>query len=253
MSPKFFVYGDVHHEWKRAQRFLEHERPERVIWIGDFLDAHSAELDTPLDAQQTGLWLKETMEARPQDIFLMGNHELAYRFGPAKYNLCGWTKEKDTAFRLVFPSALWDRFKIYHVEEWNGQQLCFTHAGLGEAFFPFGRFDPKHLERLATYTIEWANDRTQAGLERYNPLFDNWDVGPMWMRWPNAKVLDGVCQIVGHTPVDYPTLRIQHWKSEDANWNLCVDCSFNFYVVFKQKHAYVVDRRHGYERLLKLP
>jgi len=237
---KFYVYGDVHFHIESAQSFLDHEKPKKVIWLGDFTDSAG---DSPERAKATGKWLRETMLARPDDIFIQSNHDLAYRFPETdKYKICGWTKEKHEAFYSEFTAELWDRFVIAHKERWNGQDVWFSHAGLNKIFFPFGKFDEAHLARISKIALDNGNK------EEYNPLLDHWHYGPMWQRWSVFPLLDGICQVVGHSTYECPQIRAIADKPE---WNICFDCAHTYYGVFKEKHVYAINRHKGYEHLIK--
>lgn len=238
----FWVYGDVHTHIDAVKRFLEHQKPSRVIWLGDWLDRHS-EQDGPLTCIQVAIFLKNLMLARPQDIFIMGNHELAYRYpNVEKYRICGGTAAKVKAFNEHFPPELWKRFVLAHVEEWNGQTILFSHAGFTKRRFPFGKFDKAHLERISKIAIE-AGAKSDD-----NVLLDDWSEGPMWMRWQYFPLFEGICQVVGHTTYDKPQIRAIKDKPE---WNLGMDCAHTYYAVFKEKHAYAINRKTGSEHLLR--
>ncbi len=238
----FYVYGDVHLHIDAVQSFLAHKRPDKVIWLGDWFDSHKTQ-DEAFETRQTAIQLKAIMTSRPQDVFIMGNHELAYRFNKHdKYKMCGWTPEKQKACEDVFSEEFWNRFVLYHKERWNRKNIYFSHAGLSKEFFPFEVFDEPHLGRIAKIAIDNGNKET------YNPLFDNWAVGPMWMRWQNFALLDGVWQVCGHTTYNCPQIRAVEGRPE---WNLCMDTAHTYYAHFKDKNAYAINRHQGYEHLLK--
>ena len=239
-TDSFFVVGDLHTHIETAESILA-QNPARVIWLGDWLDRHG-EVDGPYECVKVAQFLRKIMVDRPQDVFIMGNHELAYRFPEAeKYAICGSTRAKVTAFNEYFPEKLWDRFKIAHVEEWNSQKLVFSHAGLTPTFFPLGKFDEDHLTRIAKIAIDHGHRSD------YNPLFDHDSAGPMWMRWQTFPLFEGICQIVGHTCFACPQIRA---VSTGPEWNLGLDCAHTYYAVFKDKHAFAIDRHKGYEKLL---
>lgn len=237
----FYVYGDLHTHTEAAERFLQHEKPSKTIWLGDMFDLHAD--DGPQEMIKTCLWLKDTMAARPQDVFLLGNHELAYFYPETdKYKICGWTPTKHKAFLEFFPQELKSCFKLYHIEEWGGQKVVFSHAGLNPSSFPFGKFDATHLERIAKIALDNAHKQD------YNPLLDNWGGRIVWQRWQNFPLLEGVSQVCGHTVYANPQIRAVAGKPE---WNLCLDCAHTYYAVFKKKAAYAINRHNGMEHLLR--
>ncbi len=237
----FYVMGDIHNHVDSAQSFLDSVKPERVIWLGDFTDSHGTG-DGAYEMTKTAIWLKKTIIERPQDTFIMSNHDVAYRFPEnEKLQNCGWSRQKQRAFDAYFDKSLWERFTIAHFEEWNGKLIAFSHAGLKDTFFPFQKFDLDHLRRIEK--IAFANGHSSD----YNPLLDHWGASPLWVRWQALPLFEGICQVVGHTTFQTPQIRAVAGKPE---WNLCMDCAHTYYAVFKEKHAYAVDRHKGYEHLL---
>lgn len=227
----FWVYGDIHHHIESAQEFLDTEKPDKVIWLGDVNDRVDDDLEEVAD---TASWLSRTMQARPQDVWLWSNHALAYAFPNAsKYRICGATDEKIKMFNEYFPKELWERFRVAHKEEWRGKKVVFTHAGLTDIFFHLGVFDWNHLERISKIAID-NGDR-----EDYNPLFDHWTKGPMWMRWQSFPILEGVNQVCGHTTFEKPQIK----TSPNGTWNLCLDCAHSYYACFQENGAFSINRR----------
>ena len=238
-SNSFFCFGDVHNYVDSAQRFLDYEKPKKVIWLGDFMDNFG---DTPAAAEKTAEWLAHTVKSRPNDIFICGNHDIAYRYSTeARFQGWGFSPEKCRAFYSKFDRKLWERFSWYHVEEWNGQKIVFSHAGLHRTMFPREVFNQAHLDML----VKRAEDSIYT--EKIHPLFD-YPVGMLWIRWPDLPLCDGISQVVGHTPYAQPQIRAV--KASD-NWNLLMDCAKNYYAVFKETNAYAFDRNKGYEKLLR--
>ncbi len=237
----FWVHGDIHNHVKEAQRFLDHEKPNRVIWLGDFFDNFN---DTPTDATNTALWVRKTMEERPRDVFIFGNHDIPYRFpDQEKFHQYGFSKEKSEAIRAVLTEEHWSRFVLSHEEFWNGQTILFSHAGYIERFFRNEVYDSEQRKVLEAICLANGNKTC------YNPLLDA-VYGPIWIRWPSLPVMNGVCQVVGHTPQPKPAIRGVKGR---AHWNLNLDCADKYYAVFKEKRAFAINRRNGMEHLLKFP
>ncbi len=242
-KPLFWVFGDVHERIDLAQQFLDKEQPNKVIWLGDFFDDHGIECD-PLQTVKTAIWLKELIAGRPNDIFIQSNHDLAYRFEcNEKYRICGWTPARGRGVKDYFPRSNWDKFVIYHVENWKGQPIYFSHAGLHPSMFTNGMFNAKSFENLAKAGLEMGH------IKEYNPLLDNQN-GPMWIRWSQLPIVPGICQCVGHSTYQYPQIRML--KGGRPEWNLDMDCAHSYYAVFEETNAYAINRHTGNKHLLKL-
>ncbi len=235
----FFVYADIHNHVDSARFFLAKWKPRKVIWLGDFMDSFG---DIPDNAARTALFIqKDIIEARPQDLICLSNHDLAYRFPDnAKYHPWGFTEGKYRAFLKHFELESWDRFKIYHKLVYRGQEIVFSHAGWRSDFFPFGIFDERHLERICPLAIAGGNQAA------YNPVFDS-PKGPLWTRWP-LPALGGICQVVGHTPCERP--RVAKNPGE-RQWNLCLDCAHTYAAKFSPDGVFAINLKQGTEQLIK--
>lgn len=214
-----WIYGDVHHRLGLVVRFLAEQKPERVIWLGDYFDDFG---DTPEDAYNTAEYFKGLMQKRKKDIFLLGNHDLAYLpgihaafHGPS----AGWSMDKDMAINSVWTLAEWRRLRVMHAQ----CGIWFSHAG-----FRLGN-DPAIYPSMDELVDEPDNI---VKLKFYASV-----QGPLWARefFPNHK------QIFGHTPVQMPDIR----KVGD-DWTINFDCAHRYLGKIMYDTVYSVDRNNWY-------
>lgn len=234
---EIYFFGDVHNYIGTAQAFLDKYKPEKVIWLGDFTDSFG---DSPLEITKTAIWLSETLQSRPNDVFCQSNHDIAYRCPKrAKYQGWGFTKAKGEAFTRHFKQSLWDRFELVHKESFGGREIFFSHAGIHHSLFPHSVFNENWLNRIVENAMKEIDE------EASHPIWDNTH-GPIWQRW-TLPPFGGINQIVGHTPVG----GIAGVFSKDlTHFNLNCDCARNFVGKWTKDGIYQVNHRTGDEKLL---
>ena len=217
-SNDYYIIPDIHHRIKWIPKFLHDYNPNKIIWLGDWNDFWH---DTPFDSMKTGLFLAQLMEQRPNDVFILSNHDVSYRFSATdKYKGWGFSDAKCRAFHSQFNPNLWDRFKIFHAEPFRGKKIVYSHAGFLPSFLPNGKFDEDFGRRVEAQAFKLAN--TSATTSWLDSEF-----GPIWVRWPKLQVIDDIYQCVGHTPQKRP----QIVKGEHtANINLDTNSDYFGYV-----------------------
>ena len=205
------IIPDIHNHIENADYWLTSQKYDRVVFLGDYFDHFR---DDGNDARKMAMWLRDWME-RTGNIFLLGNHDVAYMFPDKNELYCpGFTRAKANAIHEILKPADWHRFKLAHAE----QGWLLSHAG----FHPVWIKDPTAeiiLERCEQ-VMELARrgkvdpilgmgwDR--GGLQRYG--------GPLWMDWGTLVPIPGINQIVGHTPDD----EVREKIAKDSK-NYCLD------------------------------
>ena len=205
------VIPDIHHHTGKADYWLQTQRYDRVVFLGDYFDAEG---DNPQIARRTALWVKKRME-NTNDVFLLGNHDVAYMFPKfAALNCTGFTVEKSKSIRAILGPEHWARFQIAHAE----QGWLLSHAGF-------------HPEWMENPTIERILERCALAMKRakkkvVDPFlgvgedrggFQEFG-GPLWMDWESFSPIPGINQIVGHTAC----LSVRK-KTSDNSKNYCLD------------------------------
>jgi hypothetical protein len=200
---KVLVIGDIHQSHQTADRYIENWNGP-IIFLGDYFDQFH---DSPQDAAETALWLKNSLR-QPNRIHLMGNHDFHYRLPFGCNNFCsGYSPDKHQAINKVLTKEDWDKVKYFHAEN----NCWFSHAGISYKWFSH----PVH-----GVTVEGINDviaKAQIDIEGqiYNGsnFFAIWGAdfyrggrfdkgGLLWCDWRILDFFQDIVQVVGHTPRD---------------------------------------------------
>ena len=205
------IIPDVHHHTENADHWLKTQSFERVVFLGDFFDDFGDDVN---DARRTALWLRDRME-RTDDVFLLGNHDAAYRFPDSPDLYCpGFTPAKSKGIHEILKPSHWDRFQLAHEE----QGWLLSHAGFHPSWIN-GLTGDQILERC-TLALNRAKKQIpdpllgagmdRGGSERFG--------GVLWMDWNSLIPIPEINQIVGHTPG-----KVVREKSTPTSQNYCLD------------------------------
>lgn len=230
---KLLVVGDIHNHWVKAEAVASQYDNHTVIFVGDYFDNFG---DSAIDAEQTALWLKESL-SKSNRIHLMGNHDINYSYlnyrkdsnGSLQnlYHCSGYTLQKDDAINRIMTNEDWDKIKMYHYE--NG--WFFTHAGIAKHWFehPVLGTTPEVIIKKIDEAVEKYKNREytdilgaaghcRGGAHRAG--------GILWHdHFRESNVIPGIKQVYGHTPVTTsigPCIEIE--KENDDSINVNVDC-----------------------------
>jgi predicted MPP superfamily phosphohydrolase len=124
-NQKILVIPDIHCMFAEAEAIISHEKPEQVIFLGDYFDRYDSE---PTLTTKVARWLKGSLEQKNR-VHLLGNHELWYATGNELMICSGNTELKFQAIR--HEKIHWDKFKLHH---WMNDWLI-THAGLSKRYY----------------------------------------------------------------------------------------------------------------------
>jgi len=189
------IIPDIHHQTQNADHWLQTQRYDRVVFLGDYFDARD---DSPLEARNTALWLRECMDTH-DDVFLLGNHDASYLFPDSPDLECpGFTRAKSRAIHEILEQRHWNRLALAHFE----QGWLVSHAG----FHPVWINEPT-VEKIL------ARCEKAMGLARkreIDPIMGSGEIrgglqkfgGPLWMDFDNLHPIPNINQIVGHTSGD---------------------------------------------------
>jgi len=121
------IIPDIHHHSDHADHWLATQRHDRVVFLGDYFDDYH---DNVNDARRTAMWLRERMK-NADDIFLLGNHDVAYMFPRSADLYCpGFTQAKARGIGEILRPEHWKRLRLAHAE----QGWLMSHAGFHPAW-----------------------------------------------------------------------------------------------------------------------
>lgn len=225
------IWPDVHHRTGLLEAFLERNGDQygERYFLGDFQDQFH---DTPEHAERTAKYVKKLLED-PRNFIGLGNHDLPYMFPWNKHVWCpGFEIEKSKAINSVLTADDWAKMKLaFYVDGW-----LISHAGIHASFFG---------ERSASWSLKpedvlaschKALERSVAGWDRLvmpgsDRGFSGQQLGGItWLDWSKFQPINGLNQIVGHTPGIWPYVKYMdndgicyHRKAE--KWGVVEDKS----------------------------
>lgn len=202
---KIASIADIHGRdfWKE----LDHEKYDKVVFNGDYLDSYFYEDDKILSNFEE---IIEFKKAYPDKVvLLLGNHDIPYRYSYQEYPCSGHRPEMYDALHQLFVFNH-ERFQV----AFQVKNYIWTHAGIGQFWFQ------KNRERIEAVMLEFTTDIAGAlniimkSLDR-EILFwcgkmrggDDPHGGIVWADRRETKdwYLEDHHQIVGHTPINVIT------------------------------------------------
>lgn len=198
---KLIVIGDIHTHYGKVERIIsKYENTHKFIFMGDYFDQFG---DTPEINASTAFWLKTQMIARPDWVYLKGNHDEIY--DPRTSCMCsGFSSQKKTAINEVLNIQDWDTLKYFHYE--NG--YWFSHAGLTKHWHVHPMKEGLVIENVQRI-IDNAVVQQRAGLDTGNAIWaaslsrgGSHVVGSLlWQDWRDMEMIPNTKQVVGHSPI----------------------------------------------------
>ncbi len=222
---KTLIVGDIHNKHKKIEPLLS-KWDGNIILVGDYFDDF---YDTVDDAISTALWLKESL-TKSNRIHLMGNHDFHYMLPLYSDVYCsGYREDKHKSIKSILNKDDWDKIKYLHVQN----NYWISHAGITKNWFshPVKGFDLDSVNSILNRAIDCVNCLNYSEIQ---PIYaaDFYRGGRyqkggiLWNDWRNIDLIEGVTQIVGHTPSD----RIQI-KTDGNTYAYNVDCWFEEFLV----------------------
>lgn len=252
------IIPDVHTHHLKAQKIIDNETFDKIIFGGDFFDQFD---DSPIENMNTAVWLKEIMAKHKIEI-LLSNHDAAYRWYKNKFLYCsGFTLSKALAINNVITLDDWLKFQPWIVE----QGFLLSHAGVSKRLYDYicKSREIESKEKFAN-VITFLEDETPKALE----MADDYDVHPffaasyyrggmstipglIWCDYREFVPIKKVNQIFFHTPLNQPACKtmgangnIGNWladslfQNNDANlvsYNYDLDTHLKFYGILENK------------------
>ncbi len=211
MTDKILIIPDIHNKWFEAEEIISKEKPDKVVFLGDYFDDFN---DTLEDAEQTAEWLKKSL-TNPDRIHLLGNHDLSYL--NTDYVCSGFSEGKLFAIK----NTKIDLTKLQYYC-WVGDWLC-THAGLSGEFFKAYNYKNLHIDKFLDKMIKHNKNRLydcssfRGGRDAHS--------GILWCDYDEFVDLPNVKQIFGHTQ---GTLR----QTEN---HICLDTALHNYAIYEDE------------------
>jgi calcineurin-like phosphoesterase family protein len=213
--PRTLVIPDIHEEYERLEKLLsKHSDVDRRVFLGDWFDSFN-----PKSRHKQTAELLIKLADDPKNEFVWGNHDLQYSNIKNPHMFCaGYTDRKSRELAMV-PWWVWKRFQLFW---WETDNLLISHAGI----------HPSLAHPIKGVTREWLNEegvraKTALSSRCSHPLLDPGAVhgskrqlygGIFWLRWWELEPIEGIDQIVGHTPGDEV-----RWKKTKTSNNVCID------------------------------
>ena len=185
---------------------------DQIVFVGDYVDSYDLNNVIILDNLKKILFFKKALPDKV--VLLLGNHDIQY-FVPNE--ICsGYRAEMKPDLYQIFTENK-DLFKVAHLEKDNtGVKYLWTHAGVTSGWIKDTRkdinnpgyrhyeitkdFDPDDIEKFLNDLFELRVDNI-FNVDAHSGGYSLW-AGPFWVRPKilNDYPLEGINQIVGHTP-----------------------------------------------------
>lgn len=214
---KTLIIPDIHNKYTLAECIIDMEEPDRIIFLGDYFDDYG---DTPVDAYNTALWLKTSLN-HSNRIHLIGNHDLSYMTNGVK-GCIGWNGAKQ-----MFVNKVGINWKLLYHYCFVGDWLC-THAGLSDEFYK--AYNQQGLS--PSYFIHGLERDPELKFRLYmtSPYRGGHDShsGILWCDYNEFVDIPNLNQIFGHTQ---GYLRRILDKVKNAE-HICLDTALHDYAVY---------------------
>lgn len=194
--PTTLIIPDLHNKWWIAKRVVESIGHDQRCYLGDYWDDF-VETDDDVDSMSEHV----ATEADNDNVILcLGNHDLPYSYHSRFTDLgCGWTSNKHDIINRHMQGK-WDKLKFHaFIDGW-----LLSHAGFSPALIgtdPLGAVAEIEVEQHAlrtaleagTYHPWLAVSTFRGGGSHYG--------GPFWQDFREMRIIAGLNQCVGHTPM----------------------------------------------------
>jgi Calcineurin-like phosphoesterase len=206
VSERTLIIQDVHQEFKRVEKIISSEEPDKIIILGDHFDSHSWDenVESPKD---TAEWLAESLEKQNR-LHLIGNHDVSYITSNRNLRCNGYDKSSQVDIDSVMRGN-WGKMHLYL---WLDDWLC-THAGLHPRLYQ----DHNSGEDVKSFMEKNGDDAMKALLSGREHFFFQigWSRGGespyggiVWCDYKDEyKDFPNINQIFGHTPLEKPVYK----------------------------------------------
>lgn len=229
---KTLILADIHHKTAVASSIFQREKANvsRVITTGDHMDDFG---DNHYMASQTAKWMKNRL-TDGWDI-LIGNHDLPYGWHRPAFMCPGWTRNKAAVVVNELSQKDWYAMKFW---VWAGSHLV-SHAGFNSYWInqlvvddlaeTQKRFNTLHenvvtdLQTGFEPSVLWWASACRGG---------SWaQAGVLWADWSEHNPVNGLNQIVGHTPAQIPRQKMSYGGAT----SYCIDTHMRHYAIVDEE------------------
>ena len=225
-SMNSLIISDIHDKFEIAEKIIQKENPNQVIFLGDYFDSIRG---TAQDAVNTAKWLVKSLKIKNR-IHMVGNHDLSYMTDNPKLKCSGYSQAK---YDLInYESVPWTNLKLYH---WLDDRWLCTHAGLSDSFV-------KQYRSKNSNSIQQVLDISKKDLEHiddfgYGHAFfqvgtfrggSSMVGGPLWCDYDEFVPVPGINQIFGHTRSSL----VRHECANDSE-HYCLDTGLDHYAIYQ--------------------
>ena len=211
--------GDPHNQTHKLMDLVNEHKDKDIVILGDFFDSFVN--DTQDDIKEMAFCVRKLI-VMPNVTLVWGNHDLHYAF---RHLACsGFREDKLDIIIQILGWEQWKHFKVLHKAE---GYYC-SHGGMHPTWFCNPTTNEFIGDEKAFRMIRDQFEGVKAGHEP--PLFSagmscggTQNVGGItWLRWWDFIPINGISQIVGHTPGN----EIRGIRGNNSI-NLCVDVNSN--------------------------
>ena len=200
---KTIAIGDIHGlgYWKQI---LEKERPDRVVFVGDYFDSYNIPgIDQIHNFKNIIHWKQDNPECKV--ILLIGNHDFHYMPAAGNERYSGFQKNLYMEIGDVLETNKHHLRMAYRIDD-----LVFSHAGITPDFLLRNGWGEQDM-------VEFVNDLwnyrphkfrfADNGYGHSDPYGDDIFQGPLWIRPKSLMkackdIRKTIIQVVGHTQVE---------------------------------------------------
>lgn len=197
------VVPDVHLKHHLVDEFLKSVTYKKIIFLGDYFDDFG---DDPYQNEDTAKWLRKSIY-KDNRVHLIGNHDLPYMFNGQGYYCSGYTNVKNKFINEILKEQDWRQLKLYHLEQINGVNWLFTHAGFTRQWTTKKNADsPLNIlvneEEVFNYSFDHGITEYTNMFSACSPLSGGSHAhsGILWCRLKEFTPIKGLNQMFGHTP-----------------------------------------------------
>lgn len=219
------IIADIHNKIEIAEKILKDFDHDHVWFLGDYFDNFD---DSPEEMVSIAGWVKKKL-VNPNVSMLLGNHDYHY-WKPNLQKCSGYTERKYSTIRSILSDVDFSKMLTHAwVDGW-----LLSHAGYSKHYaHPIKGLTPDvtadwDRKMQASHDANRLPEIFWCGQDRFG---NNHHSGILWQDWRTVKKVEGVSQIVGHTPAQY-------WRKHEGDY--CLDTGLHCVGIIENGNLEVV-------------